>query len=91
MMHLLIFLEIGEDISPGQTTAGDPMTGGKLPETFRTIDGEDNDRPTPTNGLKDGEPGTFGTAGNEGDHSGRGADNGAITDKKRPDIIPAAG
>jgi len=89
MMHLLIFLEIGEDISPGQTAVGDPMTGGKATETFRTIDGEDHDRPTPMDSLTDGEPGTFGTAGNEGDHPGRGADDGAIPDEKRPDIIPA--
>jgi len=54
------------------------MTGGKATETFRTIDGEDHDRPTPMDSLTDGEPGTFGTAGNEGDHPGRGADDGAI-------------
>jgi len=67
------------------------MTGGKLPETFRAIDGENNHRPTPTDSLKDSEPGTFRTAGNEGDYPGRGAHDGAITDEKRPDIIPAAG
>ena len=67
------------------------MTGGKLPETFRTIDGENNHRPTPTDSLKDSEPGTFRTAGKESDHTGRGADDGAIPDEERPDIFPAAG
>ena len=67
------------------------MTGGKLPETFPDIHGEDHDRPTPTDSLKDGEPGTFRTAGNEGDNTGRGADDGTIPDEERPDIIPAAG
>jgi len=65
------------------------MTAGKVAETFRTIDGENNHRPITTDGLTNGEPGTFRTAGNESNHPGRGADNGAIPDEKRPDIFPA--
>jgi len=91
MMHLLIFLEIGENISPGQGTAGNPMTEGIATETFRTIDGENNNRTPPPDSLTDGEPGTFRTAGNEGDNTCRGTDDGAIPDEERPDIIPAAG
>ena len=67
------------------------MTSNKVTETFRTIDGEDHDGQPAADGLTDCEPGTGGTAGNEGDHPGRGADDGAIPDEKRPDIIPAAG
>jgi hypothetical protein len=67
------------------------MTAGEAAETFRTIDGENNHRPTTTDGLTNGEPGTGGTAGNESNHPGRGADDGAIPDEQRGDIFPAAG
>jgi hypothetical protein len=58
-------------------------------KTRRTIHREDDHGQIAPDGLTDGEPGTGGTTGNEGDHPSRGADEGAIADEKRGDHLPA--
>jgi len=91
MMHLLFFLEIREDISPGQGTAGNPGTADKMMKTRRTIHREDDHGQITPDGLLDGEPRTCRTTGDESDHAGRGPDNGAISDEKRGNHLPAGG
>jgi len=89
--HLLSFLEILEDICPGEGTAGDPGTAYETMKARRTVHREDNHGEVAPNCLLNREPGARRATGDKGDHPERGPDECAIPDEERGDHLPPGG